>query len=101
MTELSAELTDIQAKLMQLEQERGVRAASVDDPGTAESSVGLPDWLSAMLDEEGELDPDAVIAVLREGGNEWLEGFNEDLASVRPSSLLAIFALGVLAGKLS
>ena len=46
-------------------------------------------------------DPDSIISSLRKSGLDWLEGFNEDLADAKPSSVIAVFAMGFLVGKLS
>jgi len=101
MTDIPEELAQIQAQLVQLEADRAATASKPDQPNDMAACEALPGWLSELLDEEGELDADAVLATIREAGSEWLDGFNEDLSSVKPSSLLAIFAFGVLVGKLT
>ena len=101
MSDISSDLADLQRQLEQIEQQRAASRQNIAESQETQADDELPDWLLAMIDEDGVLDRDAVLATIRNVGNQWLEGFNDDLSNARPSSLLAIFALGVLVGKLS
>ena len=101
MSDISSDLADLQRQLEQVEQQRAAARQNIAESQETQADDELPDWLLAMIDEDGVLDRDAVLATIRNVGSQWLEGFNDDLSNARPSSLLAIFALGVLVGKLS
>ena len=62
-----------------------------------QTAIDLPEWLRELE----HLDPDELLSQLREGALNWLQEFDEDLKDTRPSTLLVIFGLGVLVGKLT
>ena len=102
-SDISKELTDLRSQLESLKANRlsGNPPTSTETVETPDVSEDLADSLSMWLDEDGGLDPDRVISTLRNSGLDWLDGFNEDLAEAKPSSVLAVFAMGFLVGKLS
>ena len=103
MPDTQQELESLKAQIEQLQRERNVTVAQTAGTDIAEEPGGgeeLPDWLVELLDADGQLDAQTLLARLRELGGEWLEGFNEDIQEVKPSTVLAIFALGVLVGRL-
>ena len=102
-SETARELADLQSQLDALKARRLSEAQSKTtklNEGN-KAAENPPDWLGEWLDENGELDPDSIISSLRKSGLDWLEGFNEDLADAKPSSVIAVFAMGFLVGKLS
>ena len=102
-SDTARELADLQSQLAALKARRQSEAQSTEgtQPTSGKGPEGVPEWLADWLDDNGELDPDSIIDALRNSGLEWLEGFNEDLAGAKPSSVLAVFAMGFLVGKLS
>jgi hypothetical protein len=86
-----------------LERQREVPARAVsaaEETGTPAGET-LPPELASWLGEEGEIDAQAILADLREGANRWLGEFNEDLKDTKPSTLLLVFGLGVMVGKMT
>lgn len=61
----------------------------------------LPADLADWLGEEGEIDAQAILADLKAGASRWLGEFNEDLKDTKPSTLLLVFGLGVMVGKMT
>ena len=101
MLDTKAELTELRAQLEGLQTQRMAvnDVTQLDTPEAA--SQNPPDWLEEWLDEDGKLDAEALLGDLGRVAGNWIEGFNEDLEAAKPSSILAVFALGVLCGRLS
>ncbi|MEP5569223.1 MAG: hypothetical protein ABJN62_15390 [Halioglobus sp.] len=102
------QLSVMRAELQQLEAARltrekaaseRLRSTSTDAPVTDEEQLSAQ--LSSWMERDGDIDPQAILDELKEGASQWLEGFNEDLKDTRPSTLLLVFGLGVLAGKIT
>lgn len=110
MTDMNTieQLSVMRAELQRLEQQRLIREKEVSEvarsPDTDEPMADdekLPAELASWLKENQDIDPQAILDELKEGAGQWLDGFNEDLKDTRPSTLLLVFGLGVLAGKLT
>ncbi|QFU76313.1 hypothetical protein EY643_11935 [Halioglobus maricola] len=106
MPDTAAELSALKQQLEQVREARlSAPAPTTPPPVPVETDAPgvdtIPEALSDWLDENGELDPEIAMEKIQKFGREWLEGFNEDLSDAKPSSILAIFALGVMVGKLS
>lgn len=70
--------------------------ASMERPASQTPASGsVDDTFSALVAEYPELES------ARESALEWLESINLELKDVRPTTILLIFGLGVLAGRLS
>ena len=102
------QLYAMRAQLQRMEQERLARekeaTATEQVPPAAESapeSAALPPELASWIGEEGDIDAEAVLDNLKTGVGRWLEGFDEDLKNTRPSTLLLVFGLGVMVGKMT
>ncbi len=102
------QLYAMRAQLQRIEQERLARekeaTATEQIPPVAESapeSAALPPELASWIGEEGDIDAEAVLDNLKAGVGRWLEGFDEDLKNTRPSTLLLVFGLGVMVGKMT
>jgi len=97
------ELADLRSQLEALQAQRASENSSnsMSEGDSKDDSESAPEWLSDWLDANGELDPDSIVEELRSRGLNWLEDFDEDLAGAKPSSILAVFALGFLVGKIS
>ena len=102
---IAAELAALQSQLETLENHRRSDTSAAGQTAgkstTSETTEAPPEWLASWLDANGELDLESILDALRNSGHEWLEGFNQDLAEAKPSSILAVFAMGFLLGKLS
>ncbi len=70
-----------------------------DEPG----ATGLPPDLAEWLVEagEGDIDPQAVLDTIKSNAGRFLAGFNEDLKDTKPSTLLLVFGLGVMVGRIT
>jgi hypothetical protein len=102
------QLYAMRAQLQRMEQERLARekdaAESERIPPVTESapeSEALPPELASWLGEDTDIDAEAVVANLKAGIGRWLDGFDEDLKNTRPSTLLLVFGLGVMVGKMT
>ena len=95
MLDTKAELAELRAQLEGLQTQRMAvnDVTQLDTPEAA--SQNPPDWLEEWLDEDGKLDAEALLGDLGRVAGNWIEGFNEDLEAAKPSSILAVFALGV------
>ncbi len=101
------ELEALRAQLQQLERDHpGTLAASsqqVQDAGagagetTGEADEELTAWLQRLQGLEGE----QLLQRIREGAGEWLGELDSDLHNVKPSTILALFGLGLLVGRLT
>jgi hypothetical protein len=106
--DVAAELATLRAQLQQLEQERIRREA----PSPAPQAVIEPRTpLAATKDTEQEdegwlgglenLEPEQILERLKDGLGEWFEELNNELKDTKPSTILTIFGLGVLVGRLT
>ena len=100
------QLQALRAQLQQIEQERAAhdRQATAAAPRPSESSAAtqaLPPELASWLGENGDIDAQEILDNLKAGIGLWLEGFDEDLKNTRPSTLLLVFGLGVMVGKMT
>lgn len=106
--DVTAELMAMREQLQQLEQERYRQqarplpaAVAADPQSTAtEAAQADKDWLDELKELEG-LDPEQVLERIKDSTGEWLEELNHELKDIKPSTLLLVFGLGVLAGRLT
>ena len=103
-----AELETLRAQLKQFEQARLQKKLSVSEPAgvanleasvTAEESLrdSVEDWLSGLDD----LDATQMLERVKDVTGNWFVDINDDLKDVKPATLLLIFGLGVLVGRLT
>ena len=106
----SEQLHQLRSQLDALEQERKARAASAEaalaaapDPASpdTESALNIPEELTDWLTDDGEIDAEAILERLKDSTSRWLEGLDEDLKDTKPSTILLVFGLGVMVGRLS
>ncbi|MEH6584733.1 MAG: hypothetical protein V7754_22590 [Halioglobus sp.] len=103
--EVKEELATLKAQLQKLEQARVRRETPVpaSQPiieavaATGEAREEDEDWLE---DLEG-LEPEQILERLKEGLGEWFDELNKELKDTKPSTVLTIFGLGVLVGRLT
>ena len=103
-----AELETLRAQLKQFEQARLQKKVSASEPTgvanlqasvTAEESLrdSVEDWLSGLED----LDTTQILEHIKDVTGNWFVDINHDLKDVKPATLLLIFGLGVLVGRLT
>lgn len=99
------ELEALRKQLETLEANRQSKVSAdeqvLGQSSSPDAAEAPPEWIAGWLDADGELDTEGIIDALKNSGLEWLEGFNQDLEGARPSSIVAVFAMGFLLGKLS
>ena len=101
------QLQALRKQLDQLEQEREARASGAIEhvENTSEPAAVAPDdalaEAASWLLEDGEIDLEAILDGVRNHASAWFDEFNEDLKDTKPSTLLLVFGLGVLVGKLT
>ena len=101
------QLSALRAQLQQLELEDAATAKVSESPvadGNAESisdSSPIPADLKGWLGELEGLDGEQLLARIREEAGRWLGEVDADLRDANPSTLLLVFGLGVLVGRLS
>jgi hypothetical protein len=106
--DVAAELATLRAQLQQLEQERIRREAPPAAPqAVIESRTPLTATNDAEPEDEGwlegleNLEPEQILERLKDGLGEWFEEFNTELKDAKPSTILTIFGLGVLVGRIT
>ncbi len=108
---MTAQLEAMRAQLRDSEQQRLQQSeappdappepARVPEPDNQLFPDELPPELVAWIGEDGDIDAQAILDRLKAGAGRWLEGLDEDLKGVRPSTLLLVFGLGVMVGKMT
>ena len=118
--DLTAEIREIKAQLESLNQQRtGENASAKSRAGAAQEKPG-PDTVAdadvvddASVDEASledltalksllaEFDAEDAIDSLSTHAREWLGSLNEDLKHTKASTLLTVFGLGVIVGRLT
>jgi hypothetical protein len=107
--DLNDEIKDIRAHLENMKQQRKsgkkqaeseVDAADKTSPPEADGDISDEDLsgLEAML---AEFDAQDVMDTVSTHAREWLSTLNEDLKHTKPSTLLTVFGLGVIVGRLT
>lgn len=66
-------------------------------------AAGLPrdlsEWVAGVATDD--VDAQALLDTVKANVGNYLEGFNEDLRDTKPSTLLLIFSLGVMVGRMT
>ena len=91
---LAANLAALRRDLEKAQQQRATlekEQIAREEAMAAEEKQAVDDLLEDMPD----------LAHLRDMAGDWLESLNEELKDTRPSTILLIFGLGVLVGRLS
>jgi hypothetical protein len=107
--DLNDEIKDIGAHLENMKQQRKSRkkqaesevdAADKTSPPEADGDISAEELstLEAML---AEFDAQELIDTVSIHAKEWLSTLNEDLKHTKPSTLLTVFGLGVIVGRLT
>jgi hypothetical protein len=110
--DLNDEIKDIGAHLKKMKQQRKsgkkqaeseVDAADKTSPPEADGDISDEDLsgLEAMLADFDAQDVKDVVDTVSTHAREWLSTLNEDLKHTKPSTLLTVFGLGVIVGRLT
>ena len=100
--EIGSQLDDMkkQRKSKQKQDESKVDAA--DETSTAEADGDISDEeLSALKAMLAEFDAEELIDTVSTHAKAWLGTLNEDLKHTKPSTLLTVFGLGVIVGRMT
>lgn len=106
-SDMTSELAELQEQLHQLELERAKEQQPFASPVQA-SEAEPGDSLSAMATDPGNwleelegLEAEEVLEKIRAAAGEKLGELNEELKDIKPTTLLMIFGLGVVVGRLT
>lgn len=104
--DVAEELAALKAQLQQLEQARIQHEAPASQPvvesqvrsaATEDMKQEDDDWMDGLE----SLEPEQILERFKEGLGEWFDELNKELKDTKPSTVLTIFGLGVLAGRLT
>ena len=107
--DLNDEINEIGTHLKKMKQQRKsgkkqaeseVDAADKTSPPEADGDISDED-LSTLESLLEEFDAQEVMDTVSTHAKEWLSGLNEDLKHTKPSTLLTVFGLGVIVGRLT
>jgi len=100
--EIGSHLNDMkqQRKSKKKQAENKVDAADETPPAEADSDISDED-LSALKAMLAEFDAEELIDTVSTHAKAWLSTLNEDLKHTKPSTLLTVFGLGVIVGRLT
>lgn len=104
---LAAEIREIEAQLENLKRTQGLDDTEMK--GDTDEEATLSDLDADMEIEEltavetllAEFDTDNIMDSLSTHASEWMAALNEDLKQTKPSTLLTVFGLGVIVGRLT
>ncbi len=102
------ELQALRAQLQGLERDHpgtlDAATESRDLGAVCPSSDALPlaaeelgSWLQELQDADGQ----ELLQRIRDEAGDWLDGLDSDLHDMKPSTILALFGLGLLVGRLT
>ena len=103
-TDTALQLQQLRMQLDRLELERQQKASAAQPVAAAPATPPpqeIPEELSAWIDVDGNIDAEAIIENLKSSTAKWLDGIDEDLKEARPSTILLVFGLGVMVGRLT
>ena len=105
------QLLALRAQLQQLELEEAAKANAPERPAADDSAERIaeriddispiPADLKGWLGELEGLDGEQLLTRIRQEADGWLGEVDADLRDANPSTLLLVFGLGVLVGRLS
>jgi len=107
--DLNAEIKEIGAQLDDMKQQRKSskkqtesKVDAADDTPQAEADDDISDEdLSALKAMLAEFDAEELIDTVSTHAKAWLGTLNEDLKHTKPSTLLTVFGLGVIVGRMT
>jgi hypothetical protein len=107
--ELNEEINEIGSHLNDMKQRRKSRKKQAEDTTDAADQKSPPEDDGDISDEDlstleallAEFDAQEVMDTVSTHAREWLSTLNEDLKHTKPSTLLTVFGLGVIVGRLT
>jgi hypothetical protein len=107
--DLNEEIKDIGSQLDDMKQQRKSRKKqaeskvdAADETPQAEADGDISDEeLSALKAMLAEFDAEELIDTVSTHAKAWLSTLNEDLKHTKPSTLLTVFGLGVIVGRMT
>ena len=107
--DLTAEIKEIESQLESLNQQRTTKETQAKSKAGAAEGNPQPDSdgdvtvedLTALETLLAEFDAEDAFDTLSTNAREWLGTLNEDLKNTKPSTLLTVFGLGVIVGRLT
>lgn len=104
--DVAEELATLKAQLQSLEQARAQREAPAPQPAVeptqaSTATEGAQQEDDSWMDDLENLEPEQILGRLKEGLGEWFDDLNEELKETKPSTVLTIFGLGVIVGRLT
>lgn len=100
---IAQELAAMREQLDRLQQARTAQGPGVSGGAPLGESVSSPSGEQELPDQAwlDNLDIAEAMENLKSGAGEWLQEFDAELKDTRPSTLLILFGLGFLAGRLT
>ena len=95
--DMTAELAALKLQLEKLEQDRFPAAPPAPESVTKNANEKGEDWLDGLE----SLEPEQILERLKAGAGEWFDELNSELKDAKPSTVLTIFGLGVVIGRLT
>lgn len=107
--DLNEEIKDIRSHLDSMKQQRKSRKKQAENKVDAADKKTPPEDGDDISDEDlstleamlAEFDAQEVMDTVSTHAKEWLSALNEDLKHTKPSTLLTVFGLGVIVGRLT
>lgn len=108
-SKLEDEIREIEAQLKDVKKQGKVNRQQAEDEmesnnqHSAAEDAGLisDEELSALKSMLAEFDAEELIESMSTHASAWLGTLNEDLKNTKPSTLLTVFGLGVIVGRLT
>ena len=104
--DVAEELAALKAQLQKLEQARTQREAPAPHPVVepqvpSAATADTPQEDDSWMDGLENLEPEQILGRLKEGLGEWFDELDKELKDTKPSTVLTIFGLGVLVGRIT
>ena len=107
--DLNEEIEEIGSHLNDMKQQRKSRKNQAESKGDAADETTQAETDDDISDEElsalkamlAEFDAEELIDTVSTHAKAWLGTLNEDLKHTKPSTLLTVFGLGVIVGRLT
>jgi hypothetical protein len=107
--DINEEIEEIGSHLNNMKQQRKSRKKQAESKVDTADKTTQPEDDSEISDEElsalkamlAEFDAEELIDTVSTHAKAWLSTLNEDLKHTKPSTLLTVFGLGVIVGRLT
>ena len=107
--DINEEIEEIGSHLNNMKQQRKSKKKQAESEGDTADKTTQPEDDSEISDEElsalkamlAEFDAEELVDTVSTHAKAWLSTLNEDLKHTKPSTLLTVFGLGVIVGRLT